>query len=115
MPDFVIFFTSPQSVMKRLGGDSYAKVDEYKIEWHLSDGRIVDIDVDPVTNLPLLQDFLCSQDEKHEYGDQFLRSHVNQAYRCDFWTKASAIAYKSTQNKEYAGSLVELPSFELQS
>jgi hypothetical protein len=101
--------------MKRLGGNSYARVDGYKIEWHLPDGRIVDIAIDPVTNLPLLQDFVCSQDEKREYGDQFFRSHVNQAYRCDFWTKASAVAYKSTQNNEYTTSLVELPSFELQS
>jgi hypothetical protein len=115
MPDSDIRLTSPQSIMKRLGGDSYAKVDGYKIEWHLPDGRIVDIAIDPVTNLPLLQDFLCSQDEKCEYGDQFLRSHVNQAYRCDFRTKSSAVVYKSTQNKEYAASLVELPSFELQS
>ena len=58
---------------------------------------------------------MCSQDEKREYGDQFLRSHVSQAYRCDFRTKASTVSYKSTQNKEYAASLVELPSFELQS
>ncbi len=88
-------------------------MDGYKIEWHLPDGQIVDIAIDQVTNLPLLQDFVCYQDEKREYGDQFLSSHVNQACRCDFRTKASAVAYKLTQNKEYAASLVELPSFEL--
>ena len=58
---------------------------------------------------------MCSQDEKHEYGKPFLRSHMNQAYKCDFWIKASAVVYKLTQNKEYAASLVELSLFELQS
>jgi len=44
----------PQSLFNKLGGQSHALVDGKAIVWTLPDGRIIDIPIDPMTNLPLL-------------------------------------------------------------
>ena len=52
-PEADICLESPQSLIRTMGGSGHTVVDGWNIEWHLPDGRIVDIPIDPATNLPL--------------------------------------------------------------
>jgi hypothetical protein len=52
----------------------HAVVNGWNIEWHLSDGRISDILIDPATNLPLFQDFVCTSEEQTLFGSEFMNS-----------------------------------------
>ena len=54
MPTAEIQLEIPQSLFNKLGGQSHALVDGKAIVWTLPDGRIIDIPIDPMTNLPLL-------------------------------------------------------------
>ena len=42
-------------------------MDGKAIIWTLPDGRIIDIPIDPITNLPLLREFTFSEDEKQNH------------------------------------------------
>ena len=68
MPTADIRLESPQSVIGALGGDGHAIVRGYNVEWHLPDGRIIDVAIDPKTNLPLIEDFECSAEEKSAFA-----------------------------------------------
>ena len=74
MPDADIRLESPQSVFQGLGG-GFARVDGYNVEWHMPDGEIIDIPIDPRSNLPVLHDFVCSADEFEKFGP----AHAHQA------------------------------------
>ena len=50
VPKADIRLESPQSVIGALGGDGHAIVRGCNVEWHLPDGRIIDIGIDPKTN-----------------------------------------------------------------
>ena len=69
MPTAEIRLESPQSLFNfnKLVGQSQALVDGKAIVWTLPDGRIIDVLIDPLTNLPLLWDFTCSEDEKQNH------------------------------------------------
>jgi len=56
MPTAEIRLESPQSLFNfnKLVGQSQALVDGKAIVWTLPDGRIIDVLIDPLTNLPLL-------------------------------------------------------------
>jgi len=75
MPASDVRLESPQSVSQGLGGGCYARIDGYQVEWHMPDGEIIDIPIDPRSNLPLLHDFVCTESEKREYGPL----HAHQA------------------------------------
>ena len=79
MPQDDIRLESPQSVIRAMGGIGHAVVNGWNIEWHLPDGRIIDISIDPHTNLPLIRDFVCTSAEKEEFGAQ----HINSAGVCN--------------------------------
>ena len=64
-PEADIRLESPQSLIRAMGGSDHAVVDGWNIEWHLSDGRIFDIPIDPATNLPLFKDFVCTSEEQN--------------------------------------------------
>ena len=68
MPAAEIRLESPQSLFTKLGGQSHALVEGKAIEWVLPDGRIIDIPIDARTNLPLLTDFVCSDEEKLQFN-----------------------------------------------
>ena len=68
MPAAEIRLESPQSLFTKLGGQSHALIEGKAIEWVLPDGRIIDIPIDPRTNLPLLTDFVCSDEEKLRFN-----------------------------------------------
>ena len=67
MPTAEIRLESPQSLFSKLGGQSQALMDGRAIVWTLPDGKIIDIPIDPMTNLLLLQDFTFSEDEKQNH------------------------------------------------
>ena len=67
MPTAEIRLESPKSLFSKLGGQSQALIDGRAIVWTLPDGKIIDIPIDPMTNLPLLRDFTCSEDEKQNH------------------------------------------------
>ena len=67
MPGAEVRLMSPQSALRTLGGAGHAFMQGENIEWALPDGRIVDIPVDRGTNLPLLKNFECSQEEKDQH------------------------------------------------
>ena len=58
-----------------MGGSGHAIVDVCNVEWHLPDKQIIEISIDPGTNLPLIHDFFCTSAEKDNYGPQ----HVSNA------------------------------------
>ena len=68
VPAADICLESPQSVIGALGGGGHAIIRGYNIEWHLHGGRIIDIPVDPKTNLPQVDDFVCSSAEKGTFA-----------------------------------------------
>ena len=68
MPSADICLESPQNVLRGLGGGKAVLQDD-NIEWHLPAGHIVDIPIDPQTNLPLLHDFVCTPEEKQAHLD----------------------------------------------
>ena len=74
MPAADIRLESPQSIIRALGGVGHARIDGFNIEWTLQDGRIIDIPIDPHTNLPLIHDFVCNEDEKKDFGAQFMNN-----------------------------------------
>ena len=47
----------------------------WKVEWHLLAWRIVDID--PVTKLPMFQDFICTSDGQTPVECEFMNKHVH--------------------------------------
>ena len=47
-----------------MGGSGHAVIDVLNVEWNIPDKRIIDIPIDPGTNLPLIHDFVCTSDEK---------------------------------------------------
>ncbi len=74
MPSADIRLESPQSVFQGLGG-GFARVDGYNVEWHMPDGEIIDVPIDPRSNLPVLHDFVCDAHEFSKFGP----SHAHQA------------------------------------
>jgi hypothetical protein len=58
-----ICLDSPRSLSRAMQYSSHVIVDGWNIEWHLPDGRIVDIPIDPVTNLPFFQECVCTSEE----------------------------------------------------
>ena len=80
MPDADIRLLSPQVHMRTHGGS--ATVDGNKVVWHLPppregdnwvEGDVVDIPIDPRTNLPMVNDFLPSAEEVEQHGDRFVK------------------------------------------
>ena len=59
MPQADIRLESPQSVIRTMGGIGHAVVNGWNIEWHLPDGQIIDIPINPHTNLPLIRDIFA--------------------------------------------------------
>ena len=55
---------SSQSLIRAMGGSGCAVMDGGNIEWYLPDGRILDIPIDPATNLLLFKDFVCTSEEQ---------------------------------------------------
>ena len=53
-----------------MGGSGRAVIDMWNVEWHPPDKRIIDIPIDPGTNLPLIRDFVCTYAEREKYGPQ---------------------------------------------
>ena len=47
-----------------MGGNVHAVIYVCNVEWHLPDKRIIDIPIDPGINLPLINDFVRTSDEK---------------------------------------------------
>ena len=76
-PEADIRLESPQSLIRAMGGSGHAVVNGWNIEWHLPDRRIIDIPIDPVTNLPLFTDFVCTSDEKKKFESESMES-INQ-------------------------------------
>ena len=68
IPKSDILLESPQFVIRSMGGSGHAVIDVWNVEWHLPDKRIIDILIDPGTNLPLIHDFVCTSSEKEKYG-----------------------------------------------
>ena len=64
MPAAEIWLESPQSLIAKLGGQSHALIEGKAIEWMLIDRRVIGIPIDQRTNLPLLKDFIYSDEEK---------------------------------------------------
>ena len=83
MPTSHIRLESPQSIIQSLGGFGKATLIGNNIEWLLPDGRIVDIPICPRTNLPLLHDFVCSDDEKRVYGARWV-NNITYANECAY-------------------------------
>ena len=71
MPAADIRLESPQNVIRALGGEGKAVLQNDTIEWHLPAGHIVDIPIYPHTNLPLVHDFVCSPEEKENHGQSY--------------------------------------------
>ena len=82
MPTADIWLESPQSLIRALGGTGHADVRGWNIEWHLPDGRIIDIAIDPSTNLPLIHDFTLSSKEKAEHGAQYMNAAAAPCQPC---------------------------------
>ena len=59
---------SPQYIIRAMGGSGHAVIDVWNIEWHLPDKHIIDIRIDPGTNLPLIHEFVCTSAQKQKYG-----------------------------------------------
>ena len=75
MPKTDFRLESPQSVIREIGGSGHAVIDVWNVECHIPDKRIIDIPIDPGTNLPLIHDFVCTSAEKQKYGPH----HVSNA------------------------------------
>ena len=55
-------------VITKVGGQSHALIEGKAIEWVLPDERVIDVPIDPRTNLPLLKDIVCSDEEKLRFN-----------------------------------------------
>ena len=64
IPKADILLDSPQYVIRAMGGSGHAIIDVWNVECHIPDKRIIDIPIDPGTNLPLIHDFVCTSAEK---------------------------------------------------
>ena len=53
-----------------MGGSDDTVVDSLNIEWHLPDGRIVDIPIDSATNLPPFKDFVYTSEEQKSFESE---------------------------------------------
>ena len=56
-PKADIRLDSPQYVIRETGDSGHAVIDAWNFEWNLTDKWIIDIPIDPGTNLPLIYDF----------------------------------------------------------
>ena len=65
-----IQFESSQSVIGSMGDSGHSVINVWNFERHLPDKRIIDIPIDPGTNLPLIHDLVCTSAEKEKYGPQ---------------------------------------------
>ena len=82
MPKADIRLESPQSLIRAMGGSGHAIVKMWDIEWHLPDKRIIDIPIDPKTNLPLIHDFVCTSAEKTKFQDGFKSKGIHGSGLC---------------------------------
>ena len=73
MPSADIRLMSPQASISVYGGK--ALLEGQSITYTLPDGRIVDIPLCNSSNLPLINDFVCSSEEQQIYGTRFKNSH----------------------------------------
>ena len=53
-----------------MGGSGHAVIGVCNVEWNLPDKQIIDILIDPGTNIPLIHEFVCTSSEKENYGTQ---------------------------------------------
>ena len=83
MPAANIHLESPQNVIRALGGNGKAVLQNDTIEWHLPAGHTVDIPICPHTNLPLLCNFVCSPEEKENHGLSYGNFSAFQATEFD--------------------------------
>ena len=60
-----------------MGGNvsGHVIINEWNVEWHSSDGHIVNIPIDQSTNLPLIHNFVCTSAKEKKFGAQ----HINNA------------------------------------
>ena len=106
MPASDLRLESPQSVSQGLGGGCWAKVDGYNVEWHMPDGDIIDIPIDPRSNLPLLHDFACTEAEKKEFGP----AHAHQAASIHHEVKSTGASTRTSANSVKVKGRGTLPS-----
>ena len=66
----------PHSIIKVMGSSGHAGIDVWNVEWHIPDKRIIDIPIDPGTNLPLIHVFVCTSTEKEKYGPKHVANAV---------------------------------------
>ena len=53
-----------------MSGDGHSVIDVWNVEWDIHDKQIIDIPIDPGTNLTLIHYFVCTSSEKEMYGPQ---------------------------------------------
>jgi len=72
MPSAEVRLTSPQSLIKSMkSGRAVIDAVRDNIEWHLPDGEILDIPIDPATNLPTFPNgFVCTDLEKQRFVEE---------------------------------------------
>ena len=76
MPKADIRLESPQSVIRAISGSSHDVIDVWNVEWHLPDKQIIDITIDPGTNLPLINYSLCISSEKEKYEPKHVSNYA---------------------------------------
>ena len=76
MPKADIRLESPQSIIKTMGDSGRVVVNGWNVKWHLPDKRIIDVEVDQCTNLPLIHDFVCTSAEKKKFGARYINNAV---------------------------------------
>ena len=87
MPASDVQLESPQSVSQGLGGGCYARIDGYQVKWHMPDGEIIDIPIDPRSNLPLCT-ILSALSPKREDSDHSMPTKLHQsAMKFNLWEK----------------------------
>ena len=59
-----------------MGGSGRAVIDVWNVEWHLPDKQIIDITIDPGTNLPLINYSLCISSEKEKYEPKHVSNYA---------------------------------------
>ena len=75
MPKACIRLEYTQSVIREMGDSGHDVIGVWNVEWHLPDNQIIDITIDPGTNLPLIHDYFCTSSEKEKHGTH----HVDNA------------------------------------
>ena len=73
MPSADIRLFSPQANIQVYGGS--ATLEGRMLTYTLPDGRLVDIELDNQSNLPLVHDFVCNSEEHRIEGTRFMNSH----------------------------------------